>query len=129
MSGSSRRLVVGVRCGPLPDRLECGGAELEHRRIGGQLDIEPLTLAAEVIERDDPIVEHPEVVARQREIRRAAARQPADLLARRDVESVRDLVEQLSDRPVEAAGGIGLLRSELKDDAERVVHGRHLVEG
>src|SRR5271166_2468355 len=84
--------VFGVRDRALPDSLERGGAQPHHGGIVRQLMLEEPAVASEITEADEPVIEHPEVVAGKAQIRRPAPREPAHLLAGRDVDGGRYLI-------------------------------------
>ena len=52
-------------------------------------DLDPITVATEMVYQEDPAVEEPEIVARQAEVRRESARKPTYVLTSVDVRSVR----------------------------------------
>src|SRR5689334_2378667 len=91
-SGTLGEPVVRVRDGPLPDRLERPGAHRDHPGIGAQLVLNDPAVPVEVVELDGVVVEQPEVVPRQAQVRGSAPGQPADLLAGGDVQAAGRLV-------------------------------------
>src|SRR5579859_954248 len=83
----SGRPVVPVRYRPIPDRLERRCAHLDLGRILGNLPAlrRDLALAGEVIPEHQVVVEYPEIITGEQEIRGAAPGQPPDVLTGLDV--------------------------------------------
>ena len=117
--------VVRVRDGALPDGLERLRAHADDRRVVAQLVLDDAPVTVEVMEPDQPGVEQPEVVARQAQARRAAPGQPADLLARGDVQPRRGRVLE----PDVIADRLGDDPRPAEPDAPRRVLAHQVVPG
>src|SRR5213078_3672585 len=117
--------------GSIPDGFEDCGTQPHRCGIVRKLITYEFAVAGEVAEPDQAIVEQPEVVARQREIRRAAAGEPPHQFAGREV-GERDVVlepdvvrDRFADDPgapdLDAAGGrFGHIRMERHPPARAV---------
>src|SRR2546421_11935263 len=80
------RLVVLVRDGAFPDSQERRGAQLDQGSVVGDFVGYRLAAAAEVVEHDAPVIEQPEVVARQGDIRSLPPGQPPYFLTGSDIQ-------------------------------------------
>ncbi|MDH6579807.1 hypothetical protein P3T29_005495 [Kitasatospora sp. MAP5-34] len=81
-----------MRHSTIPDRLEGSRTELHRVLILGQLRFSRLAVAVEVVHEEQPVIEDPEVVAREYEVGRAPAGKPSDIFTGRHVQPGGDLV-------------------------------------
>ena len=93
MTGGQAGPVLAMRNRPAPDLLECFGARPDHLAILAQIMPQERPVAGEEPEAHEPVIEQPEVGQRYQQARRGVPGQPPDLLARRDIERRRLVLE------------------------------------